>query len=55
MFERRQAQNSFISAMMIVELIFHATVRSIRSSHNNAFIALALNPHSPSKSLISLS
>jgi len=43
MFERRQASNNFTSAMMIAELMFHNTVRSIRSKHNNAFIALALN------------
>lgn len=36
-------QGTFGSALAILELIYHSIVRSIRASHNNAFIALGTN------------
>ncbi|WP_299965035.1 ABC transporter permease [uncultured Roseobacter sp.] len=32
-----------VSALTILELIYHSTVRSIRKTHNNAFAAIAIN------------
>lgn len=43
MFNYRVRKTAFSSALTTLELIFHATVRSVRKSHNNAFIALATN------------
>ena len=43
MFERRQTRNSFVSAVAIAELMFHYTMRSIRTTHRNAFVAIAIN------------
>ena len=43
MFQYRTRQSKFTSAITILELIFHSVVRSIRSAHNNAFIAIGKN------------
>ncbi|THH34695.1 ABC transporter permease [Aliishimia ponticola] len=39
----RKPQTSIGIALNIAELIYHSIVRSVRKSHNNAFMALALN------------
>lgn len=39
----RKPKGGISSALSIAELIYHSVVRSIRSSHNNAFIALGIN------------
>ena len=36
-------QGTFGSALSILELIYHSIVRSIRKTHNNAFIAIGIN------------
>ena len=36
-------QGSFGSALTIVELIYHSSVRSVRKTHNNAFMAIGVN------------
>lgn len=43
MFEQRRKRNKIQSAWDILALIYHNTVRSIRSSHRNALIAILLN------------
>ena len=43
MFQYRTRRTGFRSAITILELIFHSAVRSVRSGHNNAFIALGKN------------
>ena len=43
MFSTRKRQTGFGSALRIFELIFHSVVRSVRKTHNNAFIAIFLN------------
>lgn len=43
MFGYRQNKSLLSGAFTMAEIVFHAVVRSIRSSHNNAFIALAKN------------
>ncbi|MGD9861979.1 MAG: ABC transporter permease [Pseudodonghicola sp.] len=43
MFQYRIRKSKFTSAITILELIFHSIVRSVRSAHNNAFIAIAKN------------
>lgn len=43
MFQHRIKRNRLTGAITILELIFHAVVRSVRAKHNNAFIAVGLN------------
>lgn len=43
MFQYRTRRTGFRSAITILELIFHSAVRSVRSAHNNAFIAIGKN------------
>ncbi|MFK7752594.1 MAG: ABC transporter permease [Sedimentitalea sp.] len=43
MFQHRVTKTRLSSAVTILELIFHSIVRSVRSKHNNAFIAVGLN------------
>jgi ABC-type polysaccharide/polyol phosphate export permease len=43
MLSDRNQPSSFVKAATILELIFHAAVRSIRKSHGNAVIGLLIN------------
>ncbi|MCC5969980.1 MAG: ABC transporter permease [Pararhodobacter sp.] len=43
MLSNRRRQSSLITGFTILELIFHAAVRSIRKSHGNAIIGLMIN------------
>jgi ABC-type polysaccharide/polyol phosphate export permease len=43
MFQQRNRHTKLGGALTIFELIFHSTVRNVRASHNNAFIAIGLN------------
>ncbi|MEX0337914.1 MAG: ABC transporter permease [Arenibacterium sp.] len=43
MFSHRTKQSGSSKALTTLELIFHASVRSVRSKHNNAFVAIGLN------------
>jgi len=43
MFTTTKSQSTLGSAVRIAELIFHSIVRSVRKTHNNAFIAIFLN------------
>ncbi|MEM1075221.1 MAG: ABC transporter permease [Pseudomonadota bacterium] len=44
MFEApHRRQGGISSALTILELIYHSVVRSIRKTHNNAFLAIGLN------------
>ena len=43
MFSHRRQQSGFAKAFTTLELIFHASVRSVRSKHNNAFLAIGTN------------
>ena len=43
MFQYRKRHSKLASAMQICELIFHSIVRSVRKTHNNAFIAIGKN------------
>ena len=43
MFQQRTQPTSFSGILTMSEVVFHSIVRSVRSKHNNAFIALALN------------
>ncbi len=43
MLTNRRQESSLVAAAAILELIFHAAVRSIRKSHGNAIIGLLLN------------
>ena len=43
MFKTVRPKSSLHSAVVILELIYHATVRSIRQQHGNAIVALGLN------------
>ncbi|MEX0280756.1 MAG: ABC transporter permease [Arenibacterium sp.] len=43
MFSHRTQQSGFAKALTTLELIFHASVRSVRAKHNNAFVAIGLN------------
>ncbi|MDQ2090370.1 ABC transporter permease [Marimonas arenosa] len=43
MFETRRPRSTFISAITMVELIYHSAVRSIRNTHGNALMSIALN------------
>jgi len=39
----RKPQSALGSAFAMFEVIYHSTVRSVRKSHNNAFVAIAMN------------
>ena len=43
MFQQTRPRSFIQSAFAIGELIYHATVRKVRSTHNNAFFAIAVN------------
>jgi len=43
MFQNRTSQSSLFSGVRLLELIYHATVRSVRQTHGNAFIGLLTN------------
>ena len=43
MFRHRVHRSALSGALTTLELIFHSVVRSVRKSHNNAFIAIGLN------------
>jgi ABC-type polysaccharide/polyol phosphate export permease len=43
MFKTARPKSSLHSAVVMLELIYHATVRNIRKGHGNAVIALVLN------------
>ena len=39
----RKPQTGLGSGLMLMELVYHSTVRSIRKTHNNAFFAIMMN------------
>lgn len=43
MFKQRHRTTKMGGALTMFELIFHSIVRDVRSTHNNAFIAIGLN------------
>ncbi|KIC18123.1 MULTISPECIES: ABC transporter permease [unclassified Leisingera] len=43
MFQQRTQQSWMSGFLSLSEVVFHSAVRSVRSKHNNAFIALGLN------------
>ena len=43
MFQQRVEKSTFQTAISILELIYHATVRSVRKSHGNAIIGLVMS------------
>jgi len=43
MFTQRSRKSKLSVALDMAELIFHSIVRDVRSSHNNAFIAIGIN------------
>lgn len=43
MFQREIRRNPLRSALAMLELVFHATVRNVRKNHGNAVIGLVLN------------
>lgn len=43
MFQQTQPKSRLHTAVSILELIYHATVRDVRKGHGNAFMAIALN------------
>lgn len=43
MFEQRTRKSKLSVAFTLFELIFHSVVRDVRASHNNAFMAIAVN------------
>lgn len=43
MFQQRAQQSSLSGFLAFCEVVFHSVVRSVRSKHNNALIALGLN------------
>jgi ABC-type polysaccharide/polyol phosphate export permease len=43
MFKTARPRSSLHSAIIILDVIYHATVRSVRQAHGNAVIALVLN------------
>lgn len=40
---KRKPQSAFGSALSMLEVVYHCVVRSVRSRHNNAFMAIGLN------------
>lgn len=43
MFQQSTKPSAISSALSMSEVVFHSVVRSVRSKHNNAFMALGLN------------
>lgn len=43
MFEIQQRQSKLVAAFMMMQVIYHATARSVRKTHANAFAALLIN------------
>jgi ABC-type polysaccharide/polyol phosphate export permease len=43
MFQHRRKSGTVSTALSILELIYHATVRDVRKAHNNAFMAIFKN------------
>lgn len=43
MFEQQRPRSRLASAFILCELIYHSVVRSVRKSHGNALMSLALN------------
>ena len=43
MFQQRTQRSWFSGFVTLIEVVFHSVVRSVRSKHNNAFVALGLN------------
>ncbi|MFS4581573.1 ABC transporter permease [Phaeobacter sp. C3_T13_0] len=43
MFEQRHKRSRLSSLIAMGEVVFHSVARSVRSKHNNAFVALATN------------
>jgi ABC-type polysaccharide/polyol phosphate export permease len=43
MFRQRNRHTTWGSALTIFELVFHSIVRDVRSTHNNAFMAIGIN------------
>lgn len=43
MFQPKAQKSAFVSAISILELIYHATVRDVRKSHGNAMIGLLMS------------
>lgn len=39
----RKPRGGFTTALSMVDIIYHSTVRSVRNKHSNAFIALGVN------------
>ena len=43
MFEQRGSGTHLHSGVRLAELVYHETVRKVRNTHSNAFMALAVN------------
>jgi len=43
MFQQRVRRSTFHSALNLLELIYHATVRSVRKTHGNAIVGLVMS------------
>jgi len=43
MFQQTRPRSFLHSAFTLSELIYHATVRKVRSTHNNAIMAIVVN------------
>lgn len=43
MFQQSTSRSKIATTIVIAELIYHNTVRSVRKTHNNAFMSLAMN------------
>ena len=43
MFQTKRRHNGFTTALTLAELIYHATVRSVRKAHGNALMAIGTN------------
>lgn len=39
----KRNESNFVSALTILELIYHSVVRSVRKGHSNAFVAIGIN------------
>lgn len=39
----RKPQSGIGTAILIAELVYHSVVRNVRKTHNNAFMAIAMN------------
>ena len=40
---KRKPRSGIGTTIIILELIYHSVVRSVRKTHNNAFIAIVMN------------